>query len=499
MTMRPGVLLGIGLAFLGGMATAIMTGNALVGLRQQARATAEREELVAAAQKAQAELDQDEFLERFNESNRRIALAVEPSVVHVSVEGWQRMESPRDQQIIQRRYGASGSGWVYDNKGHVVSNAHVINKPDNVSRFQVLVHFANGRSLAGTVIGADEATDIAVIQVDPNEAPLAPVRRATGDTLRQGDHVYAFGSPFGFKFSMSQGIISGLSRDPGDSLPRNDTYTNYIQSDAAINPGNSGGPLCDIRGRLIGMNVAIASDGRDAVPTARGVGFAIPLTTIEPIVEQIITHGSVSKGFLGVNMPNNDDANDSALKAREFSGAGVVITGLVVGAPAESAGVQVGDVVTAVNGRDVKTVAQFRTMIATQRPGQQLSVRLWREGRTQEVAITLADLDAAREKQDAAAVMIREFGLVDFSSALAITGLRADSAAGEAGFARGQTILSVGSRRVRNLEDLVWVLVAEGFHEGKPVQVTVVGRNGREQTLTMKQAKSDEPPQPDSK
>ncbi len=469
--MRAPHWLGITAAFMAGMAVAILTGNALVAQRDR-QAAATRDEVIKAAEKARQELDADDFLAKLNQANRRVAAAVEPSVVHVSIEGNGRRRSVNL---------GSGSGWVFDAQGHVVTNAHVVQRAA-----RLVVHFAGGQSYPAQVVGADDATDIAVVRVDA-AAPLVPARRATGDAPEQGDRVYAFGSPFGFKFSMSQGIVSGLSRDPGaaDNMFSPDAYTNFIQTDAAVNPGNSGGPLTDIRGRVIGMNVAIASDAPDG--TSRGVGFAIPLSTIEPIVAQLISTGSVSKGFLGVNMAQTDDANDAALKGASHSGSGVVITGVIIGAPADAAGLQAGDIVVGVDGQAVRTVSQFRAMIATRRPGEALAVELVRKGETSRLSITLADLDAAREHQDAVADALRRAGINELSvgGGLGIGAVKEESVAAGAGFAAGQAIRSVAGRAVKTFDDLIWVLVREGFHEGKPAEVMVTNRAGREQRLML--------------
>ncbi|MBL8757835.1 MAG: trypsin-like peptidase domain-containing protein [Phycisphaerae bacterium] len=472
---RNGTVVGVMAAFLAGMAVAILAGNALVA-RQEAQenraAAVTRDEAVKAAERARQALDGDDFLKRLNEANRRVAAAVEPSVVHVAMEaaGRRRMASV-----------GAGSGWVYDAKGHVVTNAHVVQRAARLT-----VHFSGGQSYPAQVVGVDEATDIAVVKVD-EAAPLVPARRATGEPPEQGDRVYAFGSPFGFKFSMSEGIVSGLSRDPsqGSEVFSRDAYTNFIQSDAAINPGNSGGPLTDVRGRVVGMNVAIASDG-DGV--SRGVGFAIPLTTIEPIVDQLIAHGAVSKGFLGVNMPPSDDANDAALKGAGFAGQGVVITGVIIGAPADAAGLRTGDVVTGVNGESVRTVSQFRAMIATRRPGESLGVQIMRGGEATRLSITLADLDAARKHQDEVAEALRRSGITGISvgGGLGIGEVTADSAAAVAGFTKGQSILSVAGKPIKTFDDLIWVLVNEGFHEGKAAEIQVSNRGGREQKLSLR-------------
>ncbi|MGD9688524.1 MAG: trypsin-like peptidase domain-containing protein [Phycisphaerales bacterium] len=495
------MLLSVGVAFLAGMAAAIMTGNALLRAQADAAADAERERLARAAQTAQAELDADDFQAKLNAVNRRVAAAVEPSVVHLQVSRVVLARSRGGRSIRQLEQG-SGSGWVYDAAGHIVTNAHVVGdspageaedgrggeggNPGPGPESRIIVHFSNGTSYPARVVGIDAPTDIAVLAVD-KQAPLVPARRATNEEVHQGDRVYAFGSPFGFRFSMSQGLISGLSRDPSDAS-RRDTYTNYLQTDAAVNPGNSGGPLCDVRGRVVGMNVAIAAETlpQAMVVASRGVGFAIPLTTIEPIVDQLIAHGHVFKGFLGVNMPESDERNEAALRARGFNGTGVLLTGVVAAAPAELAGLRVGDIITALDGTPVRSVSQLRTIVATRRPGDQMSVRLLREGQTQMVSITLADLEASIGAQDAVAAALQEFGISQLTAGVPLTidDVEPASRAREMGLSRGTVIEAVNGRPVRDMLDLLGVLAAAKFHEGRAVEATL-SRGGVQRTITI--------------
>ncbi len=186
---------------------------------------------------AQRSLDDDDVLERINAATRNIANTVRPSIVHIEVSSDAR-----------RRWGArsTGSGWMFDAEGHIVTNAHVVRGAERIQ-----VQFADGRiveseQIKGQPFLADPYTDVAVFKI-PEGPGLFPMRRASGIQPQQGDHVYAFGSPFGFKFSMTQGIISGLGRDPSSAM-ESGGFTNFIQTDAAVNPGNSGGPVVDIMG-----------------------------------------------------------------------------------------------------------------------------------------------------------------------------------------------------------------------------------------------------------
>ncbi|MCX5688810.1 MAG: trypsin-like peptidase domain-containing protein [Planctomycetota bacterium] len=227
---------------------------------------------------AQRQLDASEnILERVNQAVRNVSVAVAPSVVHIDVMG--SGKSP---------FGSSGSGWIFDKLGHIVTNAHVVGAADS----RVQVQFFDGRVVEAQIVGADLDSDIAVLKV-AQASGMMPARRASNQRLEQGDKVFAFGSPFGFKFSMSEGIVSGLGRTARTALGMT-RISNFIQTDAAVNPGNSGGPLVNVRGNVVGMNVAIAtaSDSRGTSEgQSAGISFAIPLTTIESRVDQLIAGG----------------------------------------------------------------------------------------------------------------------------------------------------------------------------------------------------------------
>jgi len=331
------------------------------------RASRERTAVEMAA--AEERLQRGTLLEELSQSTRDIATLVEPSVVHVST------SSPSGRRA--RNFTNSGSGWVYDAGGHIVTNAHVV---DASSRIEV--QFRDGERRDAELVGLDLRTDIAVLHVDP--VGLVPARRAAQDPS-QGEMVFAFGSPFDFRFSMSSGIVSGIGRTAG---LQDVTYENFIQTDAAVNPGNSGGPLTNTRGDVVGMTTAIATGRGNAVGQGQfaGIGLAIPISMIENVVDQLIERGEVQKGFLGVasvdmELVRRGMAQGEPLirhAAQNFSGDGTVITLVSPGSPAERAGLQVGDVITQVDGRRVSGSSQLRALVAGRRPGESLPIDFWR-------------------------------------------------------------------------------------------------------------------------
>jgi serine protease Do len=316
-------------------------------------------------------LDHNNVLAQINQAYRDIAAFVEPSVVHISAQRT-REEGPQGQPLAPPQSPLStGSGWIYDDHGHVVTNYHVIQGARRID-----VQLYNGETRSAHVIGFDPTTDIAVLKIPPQRL-FPALRRAADDPLggpvRQGDIVFAFGSPFDFRFSMSQGVVSGQGRSVGvirDHLGRRTGYENFIQVDAAINPGNSGGPLTDYRGHVIGMNTAIATGNRRGNWGAEesyfaGVGLAIPIEMIEPVVEQLITTGVVEKGFLGVHIVERSHTIAQMLVQADFRGSGLYVAtvepGLIAGAD-----LLPGDVIVRANDEEVRRIED---VLASRRPG----------------------------------------------------------------------------------------------------------------------------------
>jgi serine protease Do len=296
-----------------------------------------------------------------------------------------------------RRGISTGSGWIYDADGHIVTNYHVVENAQ-----QIEVQLSSGELREAEMVGYDASTDIAVIRVAPGR--LHPAHRGDAtEPVQQGDLVFAFGSPFDFRFSMSSGIVSGKGRTVGvirDQVGRTG-YENFIQVDAAINPGNSGGPLTDHRGHVIGMNTAIATGRQSSFNEGQfaGIGLAIPLEMIEPVVSQIIDQGFVEKGFLGVSV---DELNVRLAQEFGFIGDGVLIRAVDDGGPADQAGVRPGDIVSHVNDEPVQSVLQLQAAISTMRPGDVAELTIFRPqdgaGETVVVPVELERLDPLRTR-----------------------------------------------------------------------------------------------------
>jgi putative serine protease PepD len=257
---------------------------------------------------------------------------------------------------------AEGSGWVYDTAGDIVTNQHVVDGATSIK-----VKFPSGKTYTAKLVGSDASTDLAVIKVDAPASELKPIPLADPSSIEVGDGVVAIGSPFGLAGTVTTGIVSALDRQM--QSPNNYTINGAIQTDAAINHGNSGGPLLDLNGKLIGVNAQIESDsgGND------GVGFAIPVGTVKNVVPQLINGGSVAHAFLGVSLTSGS----------------ATVAEVRAGTPASSAGLQAGDVITAVDGKSVGTSAALQSAIDAHKPGDKVQVTFKRNGSEKTVTVTL--------------------------------------------------------------------------------------------------------------
>ncbi len=415
-------------------------------------------------------LADDDILRRIDRAVSAIGDTIEPSVVHIET----RAEFNGDEISSYGSY-SSGAGWIFDSDGHLVTNAHVVKTAERVS-----IEFYNGDVVEGRVIGTDIYTDIAVIEVDRSHTTF-PAMRATQRLPRVGERVFAFGSPFGFKFSMSEGIVSGLGRQAqGARLVGG--YTNYIQTDAAVNPGNSGGPLVNTDGQVIGMNVAIAtaastvgSNPEESGGDSAGISFAIPLGTIEPIVAQIIEHGSVSRGFMGISYDSSRSGRVEVVNEEGESRFGIRITGVETDGPSDRAGVLPSDVILSVQGSPVTNAEALSSLISSQRAGKPISLEVYRSGEFLELSVTLGQMRPEVLAQRLAQPIQLQLGALFSGSA---EGVRVNQVwrgmpASMAGLEAGDEIRRVEGERFEDLSQFLVLLADAGLLTGNSVDVTV--------------------------
>ncbi len=289
------------------------------------------------------------------------------------------------QERVQR---SLGSGVIVSPDGYILTNNHLVGNVD-----EVLVILPDDREFTARVLWSDARTEVALLKIDAKGLPV--IRFGDSTKLRLGETVIAIGYPFGIGQTVTQGIVSGLAKPVAEG---SGVFVDFIQTDAAINPGNSGGALINTRGELVGINTLIVS----TTGSYAGLGFAIPVNLAKEIMDDIIEHGRVIRGYLGVDMDNL-----TADKAEFFGmkkGEGVIITYVVGDSPAEKAGLKLDDVVTAVNGEPVKNMNDLRRIVAAIKPGEKAVLDVVRGGRTMNVTATVTsrpeEAQAARAEEE---------------------------------------------------------------------------------------------------
>ena len=395
-----------------------------------------------------------------------------PAVVNISVSGKARSAGgpdfpgmdPNDpfyeffrhfrvpQQRGERQVRGQGSGFILREDGIVLTNAHVVDGADEVT-----VRLNDRREFKAKVLGADKATDVAVLRIDAKDLPT--VKIGSSANTQVGEWVLAIGSPYGFESSASAGIISAKSR----SLP-DDNYVPFIQTDVAVNPGNSGGPLFNMAGEVIGVNAQIYS----RTGGYQGLSFAIPIDVAISIEEQIVKHGRVQRGRLGVSI---QEVNQSLADSFGLSKpAGALISSVESGSPAAQAGLESGDVILSLNGTEIQSSNELPPLVAGIRPGNAAKLQIWRKGRTQEIEVKVGgakdDVAENSEGSESKETVQGKLGLTlraltaeeqrqrDVKGGLRVENVSGSGSAARAGIRLGDVVLSVNGEAVTSVEQL---------------------------------------------
>ncbi len=320
-----------------------------------------------------------ELLSRLNEEYARLTEAVVPSVVSIDTAGvrTERLLDVWGRQRI-RRYPTQGqgSGVIVTREGHVVTNHHVI-----AGQQEIRITLHGGKTFRATLIGEDSLLDIAVLKIEGDEE-FTPLKFGDSAQAQVGQMVFAVGNPFGLGETVTQGIISAKERSLSDN------QRDLFQTDAAINPGNSGGPLVNLRGEIIGINVAIYSQDREN-PSFQGVGFSIPSNDVKDALFQILERGRPIRGFLGVQMRDLDGFVRSAIGYGGTHGAAVL--GVSPGSPAQAAGLEQRDVILSYNGETIRSYTQLISLVQRTRIDQEIKLGVWRNGQELELTATIAE------------------------------------------------------------------------------------------------------------
>ena len=275
----------------------------------------------------------------------------------------------------RRQQNSLGSGVVIDKSGLILTNNHVIKDADEIS-----VKFSDKHEAKGKVVGTDPKTDLAVIRVDAKEE-LPVARLGNSDTLRVGEWAIAIGNPFGLDHTLTVGVVSATGRSEVGIA----AYENFIQTDASINPGNSGGPLLNIRGEVIGINTAIVASGQ-------GIGFAIPVNMARKVIADLVKKGKVTRGWLGVGI---QPLTPELAKSFGVSGEGVLVNQVMPKSPAENAGIKVGDLILALDGKPIKDSRELQRVIADTDIGKSIQLTILRERERRTVKVQIGEMPAS--------------------------------------------------------------------------------------------------------
>lgn len=374
-----------------------------------------------------------------------------------------RRFAPGDQLQREFRTQSLGSGFIISQDGYILSNAHVVANAD-----EVIVRLTDKREFKAKVVGIDQRSDIAVLKIAASGLPVVSI----GDSSRVevGEWVVAIGSPFGFTNSVSQGIVSAKER----SLPGGDVVS-FIQTDVPINPGNSGGPLFNLNGEVIGINSQIYSRSGGYM----GLSFAIPIDMAMKVKDDLLKHGSVKRGWLGVRIQDV-----SAEHARSFDldkPTGVLVSSVDKGTPAERAGLKIGDIILKFNGKEISSSAELVRAVSDSAAGSKVKLELWRDKAAKELTVVLGDAAADKAAKsptakagepDKLGMTMRELTLDEqrmLKTEAAIVVEAVSGIAAKAGIQAGDLVLAINSKRVASIKQLLEALE----HAGKRAAVLV--------------------------
>ncbi|TYA23289.1 Do family serine endopeptidase [Aggregatibacter actinomycetemcomitans] len=385
-----------------------------------------------------------------------------PSVVSISVEGKQKTRSAQqfddipeefrfffgpdmfDRDRAPRNFRGIGSGAIINaEKGYVLTNNHVIKDADKIT-----VQLQDGREFKAKVIGADELSDVALIQIEKPKN-LTALKIADSDKLRVGDFTVAIGNPFGLGQTVTSGIVSALGRSTGSD---SGMYENYIQTDAAVNRGNSGGPLINLNGELIGINTAIISpSGGNA-----GIAFAIPSNMANNLVQQILEFGEVRRGMLGIKGGelNADLAQAFDIEAKK----GAFVSEVIPGSAADKAGLKAGDVITAINGQSISSFAEMRAKIATSGAGKEIELTYLRDSKSNTTKVVLQSDDKIQTSAGNLLPALDGAELNNYDEkglkGVSVGKIKTGSLAEQRGLKTGDVIIGINRQKIENLGQL---------------------------------------------
>ncbi len=423
-----------------------------------------------------------------------VAARVTPAIVNVAVtasaksqpvaEGipdeMQRFFGQQRMQPEPRIEHGIGSGVIISPDGYIVTNNHVVDGATDIK-----VTLSDRRILPAKLVGNDPLTDLAVIKVDASNLPNIPI--GDSSALHPGQTVLAFGNPFGFRFTVTRGIVSALNR-PNPYADDRRKPGQFIQTDAAINPGNSGGPLVNARGEVVGINTFLISPSG----SFSGMGFAIPTQIVHPVVDSLIRYGKVSHARMGVGITDVTPENAKFFDVKDNNGA--VVTQIEPDSPGAKAGLRVGDVVTEMDGQKVSDAGQLQMEVGEKRPGTKVTLQVMRDGKSISVPITLEELDGSDRDNKLSAENTNDkprwgLGIADITPELreqlkapedlhgaVIQRVLPGSPSDDAGLQPGQVILGVNRHETKSASDVQKALA--NVPKGQDALVLIWGNGG---------------------
>ncbi|GAB6184384.1 DegQ family serine endoprotease [Thermodesulfovibrio hydrogeniphilus] len=420
------------------------------------------------SQDYQISKESQELLSKIGNAMAEVVQAVQPSVVNIYTTKKikrQPMPFPFNDPFFRRFFGdefeglfdrqreftqtSLGSGVIVDESGYILTNYHVIKGADEIK-----VKLYDKRVFDGTVIGFDAKTDIAVIKIKADK--IRAIKWGDSEKLKVGETVIAIGNPYGLNLTVTSGIVSATGRANVGIAD----YEDFIQTDAAINPGNSGGPLVNVRGELVGINTAIFS----TTGGYQGIGFAIPSNMAKVVMENIIKHKKVIRGWLGVSIHDVTSDIAQTLGMREIKGA--IVTDVQEGSPAEKSGLKMKDVIISFDGKNVEDAAHLRNLVGNTPPGKTVQMEIIRDGKKYTLSVTIGEQPSEQKVAMGESVLsgiqveeltdkIRnQLNIPKRISGVVVSSIDQDSPAyGLLG--RGDVIMEINNQKIRNVKDFM--------------------------------------------
>lgn len=448
-----------------------------------------------------------------NDAFVEISKTVTPTVVYIEVKtapkkqenNNQQQQDPNDpfkfffgpdgQMPDQGPEMGSGSGVIISKDGYIVTNNHVVK---GAGEHGIKVVLTDKREFEGRVIGLDENTDLAVIKIEANDLPVMSM--GNSDNVQVGEWVLAIGNPLGLNYTVTAGIVSAMGRNIGIN-GGGYAIENFIQTDAAINPGNSGGALVDINGQLVGINSAIKTN----TGYYQGYGFAIPVNIVKSVAQELIKSGKVVRGYIGVQIQTVDETMAKGLGLDKAKG--VLIQSVQKGGGGDEAGLQAGDVILSVDGKEVNASNELQVIINSKRPGDIAKLNVFRDGKTIEKDVTLKprteeEKQTANNKQDEGSnkgvnsTSLNSLGIsvqdvnssikekYNISGGVVVTSVERMSESMIRGLQEGFVIIEANKQKISSVSDLQDAL--RDKKSGDPVLLKVIDKTGQERIVALK-------------